>query len=119
MEQFKITRIYADASGESHFEDISVPLTDKGAIGYLSGQVPAKGIIFRKVEEQYDYNFHNAPARQYIALMDGSIEIETSDGEIRSFGAGEVLLVEDITGKGHRSRNIQKAIRSSLFILLS
>ena len=119
MEQFKITRIYTDVSGESHFEDIWIPLTDKGLIGYLSGQVPVKDMIFRKVEEQYDYNFHNAPTRQYIALLDGGIEIETSDGEIRTFSAGEVLLVEDTTGKGHRSRNIQRAIRSSLFILLS
>ena len=118
MEAYKITRIYADAQGESHFEDISIPLQDGGTIGFLSEAQKVGTIIFRKVIEQYDYDFHNAPARQYIALMDGEIEIETSSGETRTFKPGDVLLVEDITGKGHRSRNIKQEIRSSIFITL-
>lgn len=118
MEAYKVTRIYADLHGESHFEDISIPLEDAGPIGFLSAAQPVGTILFRKVIEQYDYDFHNAPARQYIALMDGEIEIETSSGEIRRFVPGDVLLVEDTTGKGHRSRNITEAIRSSLFITL-
>jgi hypothetical protein len=50
--------------------------------------------------------------------MDGEIEIETSLGEKRVFKHGDVLLVEDTTGKGHRSRNLTRQIRSSLFITL-
>jgi hypothetical protein len=118
MEDYKITRIYTDAAGDSHFEDITIPITDAGKIGFLSQAVSVDKLIFRKVIEQYDYEFHNAPARQYIALMDGAIEIETSDGEIRTFKGGDVLLVEDTTGKGHRSRNLQQEVRSALFITL-
>lgn len=118
MEQYKVTRIYADANGDSHFEDIYIPLQEDGPIGFLSRPQPAGTIIFRKVTGQYDYDFHNAPARQYIALMDGEIEIETSLGELRRFQPGDVLLVEDTTGKGHRSRNIKEAVRSSIFITL-
>jgi hypothetical protein len=47
----------------------------------------------------YDYDFHTAPARQYIILLDGAIAIETSLGEKREFKAGDVLLVEDVTVK--------------------
>ncbi len=118
MEAYTITRIYSDAAGESHFEDIRIPLKNGGTIGFLSEAQQAGTVIFRKVIEQYDYDFHNAPARQYIALMDGEIEIETSLGETRIFKPGAVLLVEDTTGKGHRSRNIQQEIRSSIFITL-
>lgn len=118
MEDYKVTRVYADANGESHFEDIQIPLHDGGQIGWLSSAQDVNKIIFRKVVEPYDYDFHNAPARQYIALMDGEIEIETSDGETRQFGPGDVLLVEDTTGKGHRSRNLKLAVRSSIFITL-
>ena len=113
---YKITRTYSDAYGDSHFEDITVPLKDSGPIGFLSEPEAVKDIIFRKVTEEYDYDFHNAPDRQYIALMDGEIEIETSLGAIRQFVPGDVLLVEDTTGKGHRSRNLKKAVRSSIFI---
>jgi uncharacterized cupin superfamily protein len=33
-------------------------------------------------------------------LLDGEIEIGTSTGEKRTFKGGDVLLVEDTTGKG-------------------
>jgi hypothetical protein len=115
---FQLTRIYSDNNGESHFEDIRIPLHDAGAIGLLSETLPAKGIIFRVVDSTYDYDFHTAPQRQYIILLDGGIEIETSLGEKRNFNAGEVLLVEDITGKGHKTRNLQVTNRKSLFITL-
>ena len=118
MQDYKITRIYADELGESHFEDVLIPLQNAGKIGFLSEEQSVGKIIFRKVIEEYNYDFHNAPARQYIALMDGEIEIETSLGEVRTFRPGDVLLVEDVTGKGHRSRNLKPEVRSSLFITL-
>ena len=118
METFAVTRVYADADGESHFEDITIPLNDEGEIGFLSEAQKAGTVIFRKVVSKYDYDFHNAPARQYIILMDGIIEIETSLGDIRRFNGGEVLLVEDTTGKGHKTKNITTQMRSSIFITL-
>jgi hypothetical protein len=115
---FTITRIYSDANGESHFEDITVPMHNNGAIGFLSEETAVKGVIFREVLPTYDYDFHNAPQRQYIVLLDGSIEIETSLGVKRRFQTGEVLLVEDTTGKGHKTKNLQPVARKSLFITL-
>ena len=115
---FTITRIYSDANGDSRFEDIQIPLTDAGNIGFLSETNKASGIIFREVKPTYDYHFHNAPQRQYIVLLDGGIEIETSLGEKRIFKTGEILLAEDTTGKGHRSKNIENKKRKSLFITL-
>ena len=115
---FIITRIYSDTNGDSHFEDIQIPMEDAGDIGFLSATKEASGIIFREVKPAYDYHFHNAPQRQYIVLLDGGIEIETSLGEKRIFKTGEVLLAEDTTGKGHRSKNIENRKRKSLFIPL-
>lgn len=116
---FKITRIYSDGLGESHFEDIETPLKDAGEIGFLSDKIPAKEVIFRKVKPAYDFDFHNAPQRQYIILLDGEIEIETSLGEKRNFKGGDILLMEDTEGKGHKTRNIQNIERKSIFITLS
>lgn len=118
MAAFTITRIYNDASGDSHFDEVAVPLHDGGPIGALSALVPAKGVIFREVEASYDYNFHTAPQKQYIVLLEGEIEIETSLGEKKVFEAGEVLLVEDTEGKGHKTRNLRPEKRRSLFIPL-
>lgn len=118
MSTFPVTRVYSDENGESHFERIEMPMNDSGEIGSLSALVPAKGIIFREVVPTYDYDFHNAPQKQYIILLDGEIEIETSLGEKRRFAGGEVLLIEDISGKGHRTRNIIPQNRKSIFILV-
>lgn len=115
---FRITRIYSDINGESHFEDFEVPLKDKGEIGFLSDDEPAKSIVFREVSPSYDYDFHNAPDRQYIILLEGGVEIETSMGEKRSFPTGSILLMEDLTGRGHKTRNLEEKIRKSIFIKL-
>jgi hypothetical protein len=115
---FPITRVYADTNGDSRFEDFSIPLNDTGEIAKLSEGLPVASIIFREVEPSYDYDFHNAPQRQYLILTDGGIEIETSLGEKRQFNTGEILLLEDTTGKGHKTRNLQPVKRKSIFITL-
>jgi len=55
---------------------------------------------------------------QYIIHQDRIIEIETSLGEKRIFKGGEILLFEDTTGKGHKTRNLQPKKRKSIFITL-
>ena len=49
-------------------------------------------------------------------LLDGGIQIETSTGDTKSFAPGEVILVEDTTGKGHRTKNLEAKTRRSVFI---
>lgn len=114
----QVTRIHADAEGESHFADIDIPLADAGALGSMSARLPAAGIIFRENEPGYDLDWHCAPRRQYIVLLDGEIEITVSDGETRWFAGGDVLLVEDTSGRGHRTRHTRAQRRRSLFIPL-
>ncbi|RFZ85032.1 hypothetical protein DYU05_05355 [Mucilaginibacter terrenus] len=117
MEEFKVTRVYADENGDSRFGVISYPLTDAGPIGFLSQGLSVSKLVFREVPAGYN-DLHNAPAKQYVVLLDGGVEIETSLGEKRTFRPGEILLMEDTTGKGHRSSNIEPKPRRSLFILL-
>jgi hypothetical protein len=112
------TRIYTDPSGESRFETVEVPLGEKGPIGSLSEAFPVSSLEFRENGPDYDYDFHNAPARQFVIMLDGEIEITSSLGETRRFTAGDVLLVEDTEGKGHKSRNTAWQARKSIFIRL-
>lgn len=112
----KITRIYSDENGDSHFNEIEIALTDHGNIGFLSEHYDVSRLQFRKVAADYNYDFHCAPQKQYIVLLDGGIEIETSLGEVRQFQTGEILLVEDVSGKGHKTKNLEKRERLSLFI---
>lgn len=69
----KITRIYSDDDGETHFEDLAIGLNAAVDIGILSGKVPVKNIIFRENKPYYDYDWHNAPKKQYIIMLNGEI----------------------------------------------
>lgn len=114
----KITRVYADKTGVSHFAEVTAELHDAGQIGRLSEPIRAESVVFRENDPGYDYDWHPAPARQFIVLLDGAIEIEVGDGEKRTFHGGDILLVEDTTGRGHRTRNIEPVTRRSIFIRL-
>lgn len=116
----KVTRIYADRHGESHFGELNVALSDAGKIGRLSEPIPAAAVIFRTTGSDFVFDWHTAPQRQFIVLLDGQIEIEVSapSGERRRFGGGDVLLVEDTFGRGHRTRSIEVKERRSIFVVL-
>lgn len=114
----KVTRVYSDKNGNSQFEDIDIELFDNGEIGQLSKNINVKSLQFRKVSPDYDYDFHHAPQKQYIVLLDGGVEITTSLGETRQFQTGEILLMEDTTGKGHKTKNLERRERTSIFIHL-
>jgi len=116
----RITRLYAGSDGESHFEDLEVELEDQGSVGRLSELVPTRGVVFRVTGTDYDYAWHNAPQRQYIVMLSGGgVEIEIGDGTVRQFHAGDILLAEDTTGRGHISRAIGDEPRESLMIPLA
>ena len=111
----RIHNLYTDKDGESHFRDIEVEWAEERRGSKLSKRLPATGIIFRQTKADNDLDWHQAPRRQYIVNLDAGVQITASDGECRTIGAGEVLLVEDITGKGHLSKGLGK-LRHSLFI---
>jgi quercetin dioxygenase-like cupin family protein len=114
----KITRLYVDAAGETHFADVDIPYESENKGGKTSKRFPATGIIFRETSPNYDYDWHNAPRKQYIINLDAAVKITVSDGETRTIGAGEVFLVEDTTGKGHISQAVNKQMRHSIFVTL-
>jgi hypothetical protein len=75
-------------------------------------------VIFRANAPDYDLDWHTAPRRQYIVLLDGEIEITVSDGEMRRFAGGDILRMEDTFGRGHKTRHTRAQSRRSLFIPL-
>lgn len=113
-----VVRLFTGDDGESHFEDIDIPLEDFGPLGLMSSLHPATGIVFREVRGDYEFDFHNAPRRQYVINLDAAVEIETGGGDRRRIEAGEILLAEDTTGRGHRSLAVDGKPRRCLFVTL-
>jgi hypothetical protein len=113
------TRMYATPDGETHFEDVEVPLRAGTRSSDLSEVFKVTGVQFRYTRPDYDLDFHRAPRRQFIVNLSGGVEIEVSDGEVRRFDAGTVFPAEDTSGKGHKSRALDQQERFSLFIHLA
>ena len=105
----RYTRLYVDPAGESHFEDVDTELTliDFAAAApplYLSALAPAAQFAFFGAPGGWRADWHPSASRNLFVVISGEWEITASDIESRRFGSGSILLVEDITGRGHASR---------------
>ena len=104
----KYTRLYSDDKGESHFEDLEIMFQ---AVDFAPPAPPlnistfgaAEQCSILRAEPGWQGDWHPAPFRQLHFYLSGEVEAEVSDGERRRICAGEFALVEDTTGKGHRS----------------
>ena len=92
-------RIYADADGESHFEDLDVALRPSPGGSELSAPYPASSVVFRRSPAGQVLGWHPAPRRQFVVTLAGEAEVEASDGEVRRIGPGTVMLAEDVTAE--------------------
>ena len=52
----------------------------------------------------------------HIINLDAGVQITASDGEARIIKAGEVILVEDTSSKGHLSKAVEGKIRNCIFV---
>ncbi len=111
INNIKYVRVYADSMGESHFEDLTIDLNEIDFAPpappiFTSDLNPSSDYGFASVLPGWESEWHPTPKRQFMIYLSGTIEAEVSDGEIRQFGPGSITLVEDTTGKGHKSRVI-------------
>ena len=105
----KYVRLCADTGGESHFEDVEVPLAPSNYAPpappiNVSNPFPVRQLIFLSVPPGWIGDWHPSPARQFMFFTKGELEIEASNGQVCLFKAGDVAMGEDTCGKGHRSR---------------
>lgn len=107
----KCLRIYASPDGESHFDEIELPTTElclhpDAAPFSVTPSYPASRLRFTHIPAgMRPVSWHTVPEPVLTVRLDGSVEYETSDGEIRTVPAGSFVLVSDTHGKGHLSRH--------------
>jgi quercetin dioxygenase-like cupin family protein len=66
----------------------------------------ASGIQFLRLPCGKVQDWHNPARRQYILVLKGKCEVEIAGGKKLLMTPGQIVLLEDVTGKGHITRSI-------------
>lgn len=117
-----VTAIYTDDAGETHFEVREIELVSRDfappAPPLLVSSVPARGLVWLTAPAGWVGDWHPAPARQLWVGVSGQLDVTVSDGQTRRFGPGSLVLLEDLTGKGHVTRAVGDAPAQGVFVQL-
>ena len=91
----RLLRCYADAAGETHLEVLEISPD--------AGMLPLEGLTARSYNPT-NVGWHKAPQRQFAINLSGDLQVEVTDGTKRKVGPGDLVLLDDIVGKGHITR---------------
>lgn len=100
------TILLTDQNGNSCFQKAKKEL-NPAKVGFTSHIIPTHNVFFGKGTDK-EQDWHNPAQRLFIIVLSGVMQIETSSGEIKNFSSGEVLLIQDLTGKGHKTRSLNE-----------
>ena len=112
MKRATYTRLYADDSGESHFEELEVALAPAdfappaAPLNIAQFLTTAESLWIGAPAGWAGETPHPVPRRQVFFVAQGDCEVTASDGDTRRFPPGSVLLIEDTYGKGHSTHVI-------------
>ena len=109
--KLKYVRIHADDSGETHFKDEELVLTEAAYAPpapplWVGPQGKATGVTILAFQPGWYGDLHPVPKPQWMMVITGAVEVEVSDGEKRTFTAGTAdsfAYLDDIESKGHIS----------------
>ena len=100
----EILRLFADETGETRLGSVELTPSANGGARTTEafGPIPVMELHIRMMaREATTLDLHCAPRRQLVTLLEGQADIVTSDGTTSRFEPGALLLVEDVSGKGH------------------
>ena len=91
----EVIHIYAGADGISHVDRVKVLGSPK--------PLPIESVIATSIAQGTE-DWHKAPAKTFTINVVGDIEGEVGDGTRVKIGKGDLVYLEDLTGKGHVTR---------------
>jgi len=102
----RVTRLYT-ADGFSHFERINVKFApvpgEPNTVLQSEPLITTKSYMVRCTPGFFS-DWHNADVRRYVITISGRAEVEVAGGQKFVLQPGEIVVAEDLTGKGHTFR---------------
>jgi hypothetical protein len=104
QQQLLYSVLFSDSNGITHFRLEHLTWEKRaGGSGMVTPFLDASKIGFLRIPKGLNSGLHPAPAKQFVMVLTGLMEVESGDGERRQFLPGSVLLVTDTQGSGHRT----------------
>ena len=100
----RCVRIWTGPDHHSLFEEGTIALPAQARGDALSVSAGAASISFRETGAGGAFTPHQAPTRQYVLTLTGTLDFRTATGATFRIHPGDVLLAEDTTGSGHSWR---------------
>ena len=107
-----IYRVFSDSDGESHIEDLK--LEEHPELGAL---INVSEVRVQEFDGSRHMDFHPLPERRLVIHLSGEVEIGASDGTRRILRAGDIRLMEDVSGKGHTHDDLSPS--AAVYVLLT
>jgi quercetin dioxygenase-like cupin family protein len=101
---FRYTTLLTDAQGKTYFVSSESELKAQSETIKQTDPFQAGNASFMWLPKDATYPWHTTPVRQYLLILQGAMSVEAGTGETQTFSAGDVLLVADTAGQGHRTR---------------
>ena len=108
LSYLKVTRLYSEQN-DSYFEDLPA-LEGHARFDYdlLTAATQAHAFKIHEYKKGFYEDWHTPDLGNFIVIfLCGKQQIETSKGEKRMFTSGDMLYVQDTTGKGHRTYGVE------------
>ena len=122
-EALRVLRLGEDEAGESHFDDFEMPrpLTNFAPPAmpfFVSAVQKATGCVAIRIPVGWIGALHRSPHRQMLFCWGGALKVTATDGSVRTIGPGNVWLMGDNKGKGHKSEVVSEVPFDAVIILL-
>ena len=97
----RCVRIWTGPDGHSLFEEgtIAMPGNQPGDLVSLTER--AASVSFHETAPGGEFTAHQAPTRQFVLTISGTLQFKTATGATFEMRAGDALLAEDTLGTGH------------------
>ena len=105
-----LLRLRAGEDGESHFEELVLP-EEHVERRVTSTPIPAVQFTIGESGVQEPLGWHHAPRRQLVVVLSGAVEVEVGDGTRKRFEPGDCFVADDLTGRGHLTRDQEGPMR--------
>jgi quercetin dioxygenase-like cupin family protein len=107
LSSMTITRLYTGSDNQTHAASVEMALTPSTIYSETAVSEPVRvsEAQFLRLPKGRVQDWHNPARRQYVVTLTGRGEVEIAGKQMIPLAPGRVVLLENVTGKGHITRS--------------